>query len=646
MATRGAPPPLSMFGRSKAANRPPNTSSIWRYLSVALVVVIGVIYAAPNLFQPDSALQIKLVTDIGAEANSVRGVNEALIDRAVSLLRADGIQVIGAELDGDSALIRVDNDESQLKGQEVLLDALNSVGDARYVVALTRASTTPAWLDDLGAKPMSLGLDLSGGVHFLLQVDMNKFLGDRMRSNEEAIRDLLVGERIRYASSGDWLDGTTLSIPFQSESARDSASTIIAKEFNEFQIQDREVDGRPGLRLTVTAEKIRELEDLAIQQNLQSLRNRVNELGVSEPLVQRLGRERIVLDLPGVQDSARAKDIINKFANLEFRLVAGPNARPSQTERYQYENGPVILSKHNIVTGNNVTNAVQEFDPQSGLPQVSINLDNDGGRLMNEATKDNVGNSMAIIFKELKVQMRTEVKDGEEVQVPYTTEHKRVINVATIQSALGFRFRITGLGLAEARDLALLLRAGALAAPMYIVEERSVGASLGDANIEAGQQSVIIGFVLVLVFMLVYYRWFGLAANIALTANLVLLVAVMSVLGATLTLPGIAGIVLTVGMAVDANVLIFSRIREELEERSPQAAIQVGFDRALLTILDANITTFFVAIILFSIGSGPVKGFAVTLAIGIVTSMFTAIVGTRTLVNLMYGGRKLETLKI
>jgi preprotein translocase subunit SecD len=629
----------------RAANRPPNTSSIWRYLFVAFVILIGVIYSAPNFFQPDSALQIKLVTDIGAEADSVYGVNDALLERAVSLLRSEGLQVIGADVDGDSALIRVDSDESQLRGQAVLRDALNSVGGARYVIALTRASTTPQWLEDLGARPMSLGLDLSGGVHFLLQVDMEKFLGDRMESNQEAIRDLLVKERIRYAS-GNWVNGSMLDVPFQSEQGRDAARTLIAEQFDEFEISERDLAGRPGIRLTVTDEKIRELEDLAIQQNLQSLRNRVNELGVSEPLVQRLGRSRIVLDLPGVQDSARAKEIINKFANLEFRLVAGPNGRPSQIERFQYEGAPVNLNKANIVTGNQVTNAVQEFDPETGQPQVSINLDNDGGRAMNEATKDNVGNAMAIIFKELKVQMRTETRDGEEFQVPYTTEEKRVINVATIQSALGFRFRITGLDLGEARDLALLLRAGALAAPMYIVEERTVGASLGDENIEAGRNSVGIGFALVLVFMLVYYRWFGLAADIALTANLVLLVAVMSVLGATLTLPGIAGIVLTVGMAVDANVLIFSRIREELKNRAPQAAIQVGFDRALLTILDANITTFFVAIILFSIGSGPVKGFAITLAIGIVTSMFTAILGTRSLVNLMYGGRTLETLKI
>lgn len=644
--SRGTPNGATgMFGTARQAGRPANTSSVWRYLFVGVIVTLGAIYAAPNLYQPDSALQVKLVTDIGSDGGQLDSINQTLLDQSVSVLREQGIQVIGSELDGDSALIRLESDDAQLRGQAILLEALNSVGDARYVVALTRASNTPQWLQDLGATPLSLGLDLSGGVHFLLQVDMDKFLGDRMDSSQEAIRDLLVDERIRYAGS-NWVDGAVLRIPFQNESGQESAAALIAEQFDEFQISQREVSGKPGLVLTITDEKIRELEDLAIQQNLQSLRNRVNELGVSEPQVQRLGRSRIVLDLPGVQDSARAKEIINKFANLEFRLVAGPNARPSQTERHRYEGTPVILNKANIVTGNQVINAVQEYDPETGQPQVSITLDNDGGRAMNEVTKDNVGNSMAIIFKELKVQMREQVVDGEPVLVPFTTEQKRVINVATIQSALGFRFRITGLALQEARDLALLLRAGALAAPMYIVEERSVGASLGDDNIEAGKNSMLIGFGLVLVFMLFYYRWFGLAANIALVANLVLLVAIMSVLGATLTLPGIAGIVLTVGMAVDANVLIFSRIREELKERTPQAAIQAGFDRALLTILDANITTFFVAIILLSIGSGPVKGFAVTLAIGIATSMFTAIIGTRSVVNLMFGGRTLETLKI
>ncbi|HEY5644962.1 MAG TPA: protein translocase subunit SecD, partial [Pseudomonadales bacterium] len=623
MATgRGTPTSPGLFGLSRPANRPPNTSSVWRYVFVGTVVLLGALFSAPNLFQPDSALQIKLATNIGGEGSGVRGVNQTLIDQAVALLRADGISVIGSELDGDSAIIRLESDDAQLHGQALLREALNSVGDARYVVALTRASTTPAWLSDLGAKPMSLGLDLSGGVHFLLQVDMDNFLGDRMESNQEGIRDLLVENRIRYASSGDWVDGSVISIPFQSEEARDDARSIIADRFDEFDIAELELDGRPGLRLSVTEEQIRQLEDLAIQQNLQSLRNRVNELGVSEPLVQRLGRSRIVLDLPGIQDSARAKEIINKFANLEFRLVAGPNARPSQTERFRYEGAPVILEKQNIVTGNQVTNAVQEYDPETGQPQVSINLDNDGGRAMNEATKDNVGNSMAIIFKELRVDMREEIVDGKSVLVPHTREDKRVINVATIQSALGFRFRITGLALQEARDLALLLRAGALAAPMYIVEERSVGASLGDDNIESGRNSMVIGFIVVMLFMMVYYRWFGLAADIALISNVLLLVAVMSILGATLTLPGIAGIVLTVGMAVDANVLIFERIREELRDgASPQAAISSGYEKALSSIADANITTLIAAIVLLAFGTGPIKGFAITLMIGILTSM-------------------------
>jgi len=399
--------------------------------------------------------------------------------------------------------------------------------------------------------------------------------------------------------------------------------------------------------MTATQDYKRGLEDYAIDQNLQSLRNRVNELGVSEPLVQRLGRSRIVLDLPGIQDSAEAKKIINKFANLEFRLVATTDVRASETEKFPYEGRDVQLLRRNIVSGDQVINAQQDYDPDSGLPQVSITLDSDGGNKMFDATKDNIGNQMAVLFLESKTRPVTRVVDGVEVETIVTTETKRLINVATIQAALPHNFRITGLdSLGEARELALLLRAGALAAPMYIVEERTVGAQLGDENIKRGFQSLAVGLGLVAVFMMVYYKFFGVAAVFALTANLLLITAIMSLLGATLTLPGIAGIVLTIGMAVDANVLIFSRIREELRERAPQAAIQAGFDRAFVTILDANITTFFVAIILFTIGSGPVKGFAVTLAIGIVTSMFTAIMGTRALVNLMYGGRKLSSLSI
>ena len=627
----------SLLGLSPAKQRATNTYSLGRYLFVLVVVTLGALYAAPNVFAPDPALQIK-------PEDPDRGLSAASLERARTALAEAGITLKSAEVEGSSGFLRLVDDGDQLRAREVVMQALAG-GEDHHIVALTRASTTPQWLADLGAVPMSLGLDLSGGVHLLLQVDMEKFVGDRMESMEETARDALVAERIRYVGR-NWVDGTRLRIPFQSAALRDEAAELLAEQFEGFEISETDVDGRPALEFTMVDEYLRELEDAAISQNLQSLRNRVNELGVSEPLVQRLGRERIVLDLPGIQDSAEAKRIINKFANLDFRLVALPGDRASQTETLDYRGTPTTLLRRNIVTGDQVTSASQDYDPETGLPQVSIGLDSDGGQRMNDATKDNVGRSMAIIFIEQKPRTRTVTVDGEEVVERYTVEERRLISVATIQSALGYNFRITGLEIGEARDLALLLRSGALAAPMYIVEERTVGASLGEENIERGQQSVVVGFILVMIFMVIYYRGFGLAANLALIANLTLLVAVMSVLGATLTLPGIAGIVLTVGMAVDANVLIFSRIREELKERAPQQAIAAGFDRALLTILDANITTFFVAIILFSIGSGPVKGFAVTLAVGIVTSVFTAIMGTRALVNLMYGGRNLKVLRI
>ncbi len=626
-----------LIGLSPAKQRAPNTYPLSRYLFVLLVVTLGALYAAPNVFAPDPALQVK-------PEDPDRGMSAAALERARTALAEAGIALKSAALEGGSGFLRLVSDGDQLRAREVVMQALAG-GEDHHIVALTRASTTPQWLADLGAVPMSLGLDLSGGVHLLLQVDMEKFVGDRMRSMEETARDALVAARIRYVGR-NWVDGTELRIPFQSAALRAEAAALLAEQFEGFAVSETDVDGRPALEFAMADEHLRQLEDAAISQNLQSLRNRVNELGVSEPLVQRLGRERIVLDLPGIQDSAEAKRIINKFANLEFRLVAMPGDRASQTETLDYRGTPTTLLRRNIVTGDQVTSASQDYDPETGLPQVSIGLDSDGGQRMNDATKDNVGRSMAIIFIEQKPRARTVMVDGEEAVERYTVEERRLISVATIQSALGYNFRITGLELGEARDLALLLRSGALAAPMYIVEERTVGASLGEENIERGQLSVVVGFILVMIFMLIHYRGFGLAANLALMANLMLLVAVMSVLGATLTLPGIAGIVLTVGMAVDANVLIFSRIREELKQRPPQQAIAAGFDRALLTILDANITTFFVAIILFSIGSGPVKGFAVTLAVGIVTSVFTAIMGTRALVNLMYGGRNLKALRI
>jgi preprotein translocase subunit SecD len=627
-----------LLGMSGGPARAPNSYPLWRYLMILGIVTLGVIYALPNLFQPDYALQIR-----SDSADAV--MTPMVLSTATAALAEAGIAIRATDIDERNLIIRVNNDVDQLRGREIVQTALAATGDD-YVVALNLASTTPAWLQAFGAQPMSYGLDLSGGVHFLLEVDMDKAIADRMATEEDNLRRILRENRLRYVPSRDWVRGKRIDIAFYDEAIREEARTVIEAEYDEFLILERDVDNRPGLWLTLTEPRVREIEDYAVSQNLQSLRNRVNELGVSEPLVQSLGRSRIVVDLPGVQDSADAKRILNKFANLEFRLVARPDARPSETETYPYEGREVVLERRNIVTGDRVTNAIQEYDPDTGTPQVSINLDGVGGDRMHDATRDNVGNDMAILFKELRPRTRTVIEDGVEVLKHFSIEEKRLINVATIRSALGYRFRITGLGLGEARDLALLLRAGALAAPMYIVEERTVGASLGAENIDQGMRSIVIGFSLVLVFMVVYYKGFGLAANVALTMNLVLLIAVMSVLGATLTLPGIAGIVLTVGMAVDANVLIFSRIKEELAERSPQAAIEAGFDRAFLTILDANVTTFFVAIILLAIGTGPVKGFAITLAIGIVTSMFTAILGTRALVNLVYGGRSLKKLVI
>ena len=638
-----AEPPLSgplLFGASRRNVQAPNTFRPWQYVLIALILLLGGMYAAPNLYQPDPAVQIRSL-DIEAQAI---GLQDEVM-QARQALDSAGIPVIGADLlDDGSALIRVDTDDNQLKAQRIITELLNAEG-AAYVVALNRASTTPQWLQGMGGKPMSLGLDLSGGVHFLLQVNMDDYLKSVVESTAEGIRDKLRIEGIDYVPTRDWVDGLVVRVPLKTQGDRERALEVLT-EYADYQIREQLVEGAPGLVFRLTAERIAQLEDRAISQNLTSLRNRVNELGVSEPQVQRLGRSRIVVDLPGIQDSARAKEILNKFANLEFRLAALPNTPRFQRETYEYEGRFQEVLRRNIVTGNNVQDAQQGFDPETSQPQVNIELDNDGGNRMFDATKDNVGRDMAILYIEQKPVVKRLVRNGETVEEYTTEEIKRLISVANIKAALGFRFRITGLGLREAQDLALLLRAGALAAPMYIVEERTVGASLGDDNIQRGWQSVGAGFVLVLIFMLFYYRWFGLAANVALTANLMLLVAIMSVLGATLTLPGIAGIVLTVGMAVDANVLIFSRIREELRERPPQQAIQAGFDRALLTITDANVTTFFVAIILLSIGSGPVRGFAVTLAVGIVTSMFTAIMVTRAIINLMYGGRKLESLKV
>ena len=609
-----------------------------RFLVLIIALVLGVIYAAPNLFAPDYALQLRSVVSDGRLSPQLEGrVSEALTSR--------GIAIKSSEYVPDRLLVRFESGEDQLRAKSILEAWLNR-DETRYVIALNLASTTPEWLERLGGKPMSLGLDLSGGIHFLLEVDLDSAVRDRLESDAENFRRVLRENRLRYQAAEEWLMDDSLQVAFMDDATRDAAEDALTDTSSEYEVQPATVRGLPGLEMRFRAEELDEIRDYAMSQNLASLRNRVNELGVSEPLVQAAGRSRIIVDLPGVQDSADAKRILNKFANLEFRLVAGPDASAARTERYEYEGREVVLERSNIVTGDRVTNAVQNFDPETSAPQVSIDLDGVGGELMNQATRNNVGNQMGIIFIEREPKATRRMVDGEEEVSFETVEKRRVINVATIQSALGYRFRITGLGLGEARDLALLLRAGALAVPMYIVEERTVGASLGQENIERGALSMMIGMGLVVVFMLAFYKVFGVAAVIALSLNLTLLTAIMSVLGATLTLPGIAGVVLTVGMAVDANVLIFSRIKEELARSPPQLAIRAGFERALLTILDANVTTFFVAIILLTIGSGPIKGFAVTLSIGILTSVFTAVVGTRSLIHLVYGRRSVRRLAI
>ncbi|MDC0214898.1 protein translocase subunit SecD [Gammaproteobacteria bacterium] len=622
----------------KASYSPPNTFKSWQYLLIVFVLLLGVVYALPNVYQPDPSIQVRSEGETPLEANFASKLSERF--SAISL----SVKAIDIDDGEQEILFRFLNDQDQLRAQSVI-DEYIAEEQLDYLSSLNRASTAPGWLQDIGGRPMSLGLDLSGGVHFLLQVDMDQYLSGFIKNAAEGMRDSLIQERVRFIPGRNWVSDNSIVIKFREESDKEAAAEIL-EEFEDFDLFDRDVDGIPTLKYSLKDNRVSELEDRAISQNLTSLRNRVNELGVSEPQVQRLGRSRIVVDLPGLQDSAKAKRILNKFANLDFRLASLPNSRRSQIESYPYEGREVEILRRSIVTGDNVQDAQQSYDPQTSQPQVNIQLDNDGGRKMSEATGPNIGRSMAILFIEQKPKIEKKVVDGELIDVRSTVEERRLISVATIQAALGFNFRITGLGLREAQDLALLLRAGALAAPMYIVEERTVGAQLGDENVERGFISVVIGFVIVLIFMLFYYRLFGFAANVALTANLILIVAIMSVLGATLTVPGIAGIVLTVGMAVDANVLIFSRIREELKEKSPQQAIQSGFDRALLTITDANVTTFFVAIILLSIGSGPVRGFAITLAVGIVCSMFTAIMVTRAQVNLIYGGKSLESLRV
>ena len=620
-----------------------NRYPLWKYLLILFIVGIGFIYALPNLYPADPAVQV-------TGASSSRVLDEHLVEQVEQVLGAANVDVKSVELNNNALLVRLNRADQQQLSKSLVNEAL---GDD-YIVAINLAQTTPGWLTSIGAYPMKLGLDLSGGVHFLLEVDTAKAVQLKMDIATSEMRSILRKERLRYRTMPERADGAR-QMAFNDAQSRDQAAVLIGKNFPDLTLENLDVNGRPVLAYSYSEAAIREVEDYAVRQNLTTVRNRVNELGVSEPLVQRQGRNGIVVELPGVQDTAEAKRILGKTANLQFRLEALPNASRTATELFSFsEEGrpPVALERDIIITGDQVSSAQSNFDSQTGQPQVNINLDSQGGAAMNRATRNNIGRAMAVIFIEQRPVTKTVTKvvDGEPVKETVQTfeQDERVISLATIQSALGNQFRITGVGsTAEASELALLLRAGSLAAPMYFAEERTVGPSLGAENIQMGIQSTMIGLALLVVFMVVVYRVFGLLANIALAVNLVLLMAVMSLFGATLTMPGIAGIVLTLGMAVDANVLIFSRIREEIRNgRSIQIAIHEGFDRAFVSIFDGNITTLLVGVILFAVGTGPIKGFAVTLCIGILTSMFTAIALTRSLVNLTHGGRNLKKLYI
>lgn len=618
-----------------------NKYPLWKYLLILAVLALGLVYSAPNLYPDDPSIQI-------TGSSAALRIDEVTVDRAAEALRAAGIEVKASEVTERGGLLRLTQLGDQLPAKDIVRKAL---GD-EYVVALNLAPTTPGWLRGIGATPMKLGLDLSGGVHFLLEVDMDKAITARLNVYEGEVKSLLRKERIRYRSmtGGD----NAFQLGFTDTETLNRAQALIRKNFTDFEVTSSVRNQLQVLNVALTPATLADIREYSIKQNLTTVRNRVNELGVAEPLVQRQGANRIVVELPGVQDTAEAKRILGKTASLEFRLAAEPDAPRATTEMFDFrEEGrpPVALERSVIITGDQVTDAQASYD-ENGRPQVNIRLDGHGGELMNRATRNSVGRSMAVLFIEQRPVTRyvRETVDGveQEVMVQSFREEKQIISLATIQSTLGSQFRITGLdGQGESSELALLLRAGGLAAPMYFAEERTIGPSLGAENIAKGIESTWWAMILVSLFVILIYKFFGVLATIALAFNLVLLVGLMSVIGATLTLPGIAGIVLTLGMAVDANVLIYSRIREELKNGlSVQRAIHEGFDRAYTAIIDSNLTTLLVGAILFALGTGPVKGFAVTLSLGILTSMFTAIMFTRGQVNLIFGGRNVKKLWI
>jgi len=619
-----------------------NRFSIWTYTFILMVLSIGVIYSLPNLYPAKPAIQI-------AYTDSGKSADQALLNQVKEILEDQAIGTESVGLKENNIVAKFNSFDDQLAGkaalQKILLD--------QAIVALNLEPSTPEWLRDIGGGPLKLGLDLSGGVHFLLEVDLDSALDNRLESLLNEYRKKFRDDRINVESSRK--ENKDLLFSFVSDKDYNKALRIFTEDnitplgTSLYDLRSNSV--RNIIELAYSQSALKEIRDYAVGQNLMTLRNRVNELGVSEPIVQRQGSSRIVVELPGVQDTTAAKKIIGKTANLEFRLEAASTTSRLRKEEFDFQDermGSAFLEKKIIVAGDRVTNASSGFD-ESGFAQVNITLDMQGGRAMQKATNGNIGRRLGVLFVEQKNKsVLTQDVDGNDVIEQSSYIEKEIISLATVQAVLGTAFRITGVGSPqEASELALLLRAGALAAPMKFVEERTVGPSLGKENIQLGVRSIIIGLLSVIAFMLFYYRWFGFAANIALFANVVLITGFMSLLGATLTLPGIAGIVLTIGMAVDANVLIFSRIREELKEgKDPQTAIQEGFSRAFVTIVDANVTTLIASIILYAIGTGPVKGFAITLSIGILTSMFTAILGTRAIINLMYGNKNIKELRV
>lgn len=625
-----------------------NQYPAWKYLLLIIVLGASALYALPNLYGEDPALQVS--------SSRLTSVDEDTQAKVAELLQNADVAFKSILLANEQILVRFDNTDLQLKAKDVVKDGLGR----GYVVALNLAPRTPDWLRAMNAAPMYLGLDLRGGVHFLMEVDVDAAVSQAEERYIGDFRGLLRENKVRYSritryfGQGEKEGDTAVEVKFKTTEARDKAQLLLDRDFPDLLIDQEDREGSYFLLARLDEKEKRATRKLALKQNITTLRNRVNELGVAEPVIQQQGDNRIVVQLPGVQDTARAKEILGATATLEFRLTdethdaedaAATGRVPAGLKLYsQREGGHALLKNRVMLTGDYIIDASSGLDSQNGGAMVSITLDGKGANIFSKVTGENVKKLMSVVFIEKKTETR--LVDGVPVKTRRTIEE--VINTARIQEQLSKRFQITGLdSTKEAHNLALLLRAGALAAPIEIIEERTIGPSLGQDNIDQGFASVIIGFVLVLVFMAMWYRGFGLVANMALAFNLVVIVAVLSMLQATLTLPGIAGIVLTVGMAVDANVLIFERIREELRNGiSPQAAINSGYAKAFSTIADANITTLIAAVILFGFGTGPIKGFAITLSIGIMTSMFTAIMGTRAVVNLMYGGRTVEKLSI